>query len=256
MNNHLILKNVVGISSLNTADFSSNWYSTVGVTILVVQIINILSGHSSKFFLYWWHRRCLAAAKSDPTLALTQAKLNNLHLGPHFQYAENYAQLMATLFTCSTFAAGMPLLYCIGAVNFFCSYFIDKFLFIFLYAAPPRLNERLGREAVGLIPWAIVLHTGSSIWMLGSQELFTTSGTPLSTTLANQNSAAFGTKYLADKITMMHTFILLVAFCIVSAATLLSTVSMMFEDRSTAFEASIPINSIAYHTNFNKAVKR
>lgn len=255
LNNHAILKNVLGIASSNSFDFSSTWYSSVGVTLILVQLVNVATGHIFKAYQLWLFHHRLGRAKADPSIALTQAQLNKLHTGPFFLYSENYAQHMATFFTTLTFATGLPLLYPIACINYFIGYFVDKYLFIHLYRTPPRLDGRLGREVLSMVPWAIVLHLGTSIWMLGQPELFTTAGTLASITVANGASSTIGTDYLKNKVTMQHTFILLVLFGLIAAATIVYTAFALFESRVKG-NHSIPDNSIVYHTTFEKACQR
>ena len=255
LNNHAILKNVLGIASSNSFDFSSTWYSSVGVTLILVQLVNVATGHIFKAYQFWLFHHRLGRAKTDPSYALTQAQLNRLHTGPEFLYSENYAQHMATFFTTLTFATGLPLLYPIACINYFIGYFVDKYLFIHLYRTPPRLDGRLGREVLAMVPWAIVLHCGTSIWMLGQPELFTTAGTIASITVANGASSAIGTDYLKTKVTMQHTFILIILFGIIAAATIVYTAFALFESRVKG-NHSIPDNSIVYHTTFEKACQR
>jgi len=244
---------VLGITNNNSVDFNSDWYQTVGVTVLVVQMLNIVTSQSWKLFQAWYHNNRLVAAKKDPSLALTQAKLNSLHLGPKFEHATNYATLMSTTFTCLTFATGMPLLYIVAAANFFVTYFVEKYMFIFVQRTPPRLDGRMGKEAVRIIPWAVVLHLGTSIWMLGNKELFLSEGTSLSVLVKTQTSN-IGITYMSEKLQMQHTFILMVLWCIVTFGIIIFTVFTLCQGRHKEFD--VAPNSIVHHTNYEKACQR
>jgi RNA recognition motif-containing protein len=104
--------------------------------------------------------------------ALTQEELNELMVGPNFEFAFNYAQIMSTFFVCLTFSTGIPILYPIAAVNFFIFYFTEKYMFIHLYKIPPHFTTMVGRRATKLIPYAILMHLAMAIWMLSNNELF------------------------------------------------------------------------------------
>ena len=76
---------------------------------------------------------------SRSSYAITQDELNKLHEGPPFRFAENYAQLMSTLYGCMTFNLGIPLLNWIGFVNCLLFYFIDKYFFVHVCSSPARI---------------------------------------------------------------------------------------------------------------------
>lgn len=48
INNHYIFRKVFNISQQSTVQFSSSWYNTVGVTIILVQLGDIISSHSNQ----------------------------------------------------------------------------------------------------------------------------------------------------------------------------------------------------------------
>ena len=45
-------------------------------------------------------------ARTSSTYVLTQAELNKLHIGPKFEMAYRYAEVMSTIFVCLTFSTG------------------------------------------------------------------------------------------------------------------------------------------------------
>ena len=144
---------IAGITSQNRAsvEFSKDWYKSVGVSILLVQVGNIVLSHAKKFYDYFMYKRAIRKAKMDEAnkdvSVLTQDELNKLHEGPDFEFPINYAQLMVTYFVCMTFSAGMPILYLIGMANFGFTYLVDKYLFINLYRTPNRFSTKIGRMA-------------------------------------------------------------------------------------------------------------
>lgn len=54
-NNNAILNKIYGLDSKGSPEFTANWYNTVGVTIILVQLGEVVNGHSEtllKYFLY------------------------------------------------------------------------------------------------------------------------------------------------------------------------------------------------------------
>jgi hypothetical protein len=93
-------------------------------------------------------------------------------VGPSFELAFNYAQLMSTFFCCFTFSTGIPILYAFSAANFGLYYLVEKFLFIRLYRIPPHFSNVVGVFATSLVPYALVIHLGMSIWVLSDNLIF------------------------------------------------------------------------------------
>merc|ERR1711871_16157 len=54
----------------------------------------------------------------------------------------------------------------------FVAYWVDKFLFLRRYRNPPRFDEKIGRRASGLIPYAVILHLIMALWMYGNDAIF------------------------------------------------------------------------------------
>jgi len=159
-----------GLTYEDTGDFTATWYQTVGVSICLVQIGNIVSPHLWKLYKYREGILKRRAAAKDPLKgALTQDELNQLHLGPDFFVSHRYAQVVADLFVCYMFCAGMPILTIIAMLNFYVSYWVDKYLFLRYYRSPPRYKANIGKNATAILPYAIAVHLCVSIWTLGNR---------------------------------------------------------------------------------------
>ena len=170
--NSEILKEFLGIEIVSSDEFSTEWFMTSGVSIILVMTFNILGPHLPPLYRYLKMQEKIENAKEDPFVALTQEELNTLHMGPEFHLSTRYAQILVTFYVCYMYSSGIPLLLMIGCVSFLVMYWVDKWFFIRFYRTPPRLNVFLGREASAMIPWAVILHLFMSIWMLGNEEIF------------------------------------------------------------------------------------
>ena len=134
---------------------------------MLVQLGDIVSSQATGIARYFYHRR----QRSIRTY-LSQDELNRSYVGPAFELAFNYAQLLSTFFCCFTFSTGIPILYAFSAANFGLYYVVEKFLFIRLYRIPPHFSNVVGVFATSLIPYALVIHLGMSIWVLSDNLIF------------------------------------------------------------------------------------
>lgn len=94
--------------------------------------------------------------------------MNELHTGLDFHLSIRYGQITSTLFVCTMYSAGIPLLIPIALCMFAVSYWADKILLLRLYKTPPLYNEGLGRGMTGLLPYSMVVHLGfaGASWLL------------------------------------------------------------------------------------------
>jgi hypothetical protein len=169
-----IIRTVYGVEFKDSSDFDPNWFSSIGVNIMLVQLGDIFMPHLWKFydrFVMLWNQR---KQKKDMLMALSQDELNRLYEGPEFLISHRYSQLMCNFFICLVFCPGMPALALIGMVNFYVSYWVDKYLFINFYRTPPYYNAKIGRAASAFIPYAVLLHLGVAIWTFGNRKIFQT----------------------------------------------------------------------------------
>jgi len=203
-----------GIMYEDSGNFTTAWYQTVGVSICLVQIGNIISPHLWKLYKYREAILKRKAAAMDPLKgALTQDDLNQLHLGPDFFVSHRYAQVMADLFVCYMFSTGMPILAVIAMLNFYVSYWVDKFLFLRYYRSPPRYKANIGRNATVIIPYAIAIHLCVSIWTLGNRHIFATQ--EQDTGEISFYAREYNLYNFSEKVNQRHTFPLFVLLVLV-----------------------------------------
>jgi len=170
-NNNTILYQIFGVRTQTTTEFTADWFNTIGVTIILVQLGDVLSSHGDKVYkLLKFHRDKRISRTKE--LALTQDDLNMAQMGPEFEFAFSYAQMLSTFFCCFTFSTGIPILYAICAANYFIYYFVEKYLFIHLYRIPPHFSNNVGKRATAMLPYAFIIHLFMSIWVLSNTELF------------------------------------------------------------------------------------
>lgn len=177
INNVTDILSTLSVSSVDAAalEFSANWYFTVGVTIVLVQIGSIFSSQVNNILDMTFHRLKVNYAKVDSTACLVQDELNELRKGPPFLLSSRYATVLATFFVCFTFSTGMPILYFCAFFNMLVTYFMDKYMFVRICQQPIHLSQDVGRVGTSVLYIALIIHICSAFWTLSNYELFDSS---------------------------------------------------------------------------------
>jgi len=129
-------------------DFDADWYTSVGLSITITMALNVFVPHLTPLLdiMFITYSRCRDRSCScDPKLThtLSQSELNQLWMGPQMLLDERFAQMFNILFVCMAFSVGVPLLLPICFCSFFLCYWVDKFLFVYVYATPPAYDSQL-----------------------------------------------------------------------------------------------------------------
>jgi hypothetical protein len=159
-------------SLTGVTDFDSQWYETVGVMMLLTVSATVVAPHVEPIYLYWQQQGKVKPGSKKVKHAYSQTELNKLYLGPEFPIAIRYAQLLNLFFMTFVYSAGMPIMYLMGAVGFFVTYWVDKAVFIRLYRTPPDYDISIGTDATRLLPYALLLHLLIAGWVYGNKEIF------------------------------------------------------------------------------------
>lgn len=197
-----------------SAEFTADWFNSVGVTVILVQMGDILFSHGNRVLMWMKFQRRKKLARNDPSSVLTQDALNKVHLGPNMEFHANYASLLSVTFVCLTFSTGMPILYFVASVNMMVYYYVEKYCFFNLYRTPPNFTGAMGKRASSLLPLALIIHLAMSVWVLSNPELFDTT---IDSNARNNTSGSHVSSSIADKVTGKYTYPLF-AFMIVLIA--------------------------------------
>eukprot|EP00753_Platysulcus_tardus_P008360 PLAT15919.1.p1 GENE.PLAT15919.1~~PLAT15919.1.p1 ORF type:complete len:1334 (+),score=543.12 PLAT15919.1:95-4003(+) len=157
-------------------DFYVRWYSTVGVSLMLTMIFNIVAPHIAPLLrAFIVHPLRIAIFRSA---AFTQRQLDDLYQGPQFNLASRYATVLNTVFVSLMYSGGLPLLPMLALLAMVVMYWVDKWLMLRVYNKPPRFDESLNEAAIDALPWAVLIHLVITCWM------FSTPGMLQSSTLA------------------------------------------------------------------------
>ena len=128
---------MMGVKFDDPQNFNIEWYETGGTGLVMVMIINIFSPHIGSFLAYRKYRSKIRKLEQNLTkdkkhvdekfkIFYSQDELNEIYLGPPFRLNFRYTILLVNFYVCWMYSISMPLLPMIGAISFFCSYWIGK----------------------------------------------------------------------------------------------------------------------------------
>ena len=166
----------------SSPEWDVEWYATGGVSLIIVMCMNVVTPHLFPVIRYLRHRSKVRRLEKHLTedkdikatfkkVFYSQEELND-YVGSDATFCLNYriSQTLVTFYICFMYALSMPLLLFIGALSFFLSFWVDKWLFCRFYQTPPVYSDRMGQTASKLIGLSIVVHLVMSMWSLGTNE--------------------------------------------------------------------------------------
>eukprot|EP00397_Hematodinium_sp_SG-2012_P005840 GEMP01005864.1.p1 GENE.GEMP01005864.1~~GEMP01005864.1.p1 ORF type:complete len:645 (+),score=98.37 GEMP01005864.1:250-1935(+) len=163
-------------------DFHRQWYSRVGVAIILTMLVQAFSPHCIQVAIYPLSN-CIRKCRS--LRAKTQLDLNNLYTWPQFQLAVRLAGLLNVMFSTMLYSAGLPFLSISAMITFFLVYFCDKFLLLRASKMPPAYDQTIILVFKQVLPFACFLHSAFAIYMFGNKNLFPSA--PLSSALSSES---------------------------------------------------------------------
>jgi hypothetical protein len=154
-------------------DFSRAWYGNVGAQIIVTFILAAVTPHLAPLLNYLLlqrvkrYRAAKAASTGNPKQAL-QYDLNELYVGPVFDFTARYSYLLMVLFVGYTYSGGLPLMTPLCLFFFVGTYWLDKMLLLRFYRRPPHREDALQRRVNDVLPIALIFHVGFTFWMFSA----------------------------------------------------------------------------------------
>mmetsp|Transcript_5047 Transcript_5047/g.9742 ORF Transcript_5047/g.9742 Transcript_5047/m.9742 type:complete len:924 (+) Transcript_5047:91-2862(+) len=164
------------------ADFEGNWYSVVGVSIIITMLVSVFHPHFVPVVSIPIVNCC--RNRKAPKM-VTQSQMNALYSGKKFILATRYASMLTTIYVCAIYCSAMPILCFIASFTLMFKYWFDKIAFLRLYATPPRMDNHLNSLSLNLIVWAVVVHCGFSFWAFSGPVLTAMTSTKVVKKLSN-----------------------------------------------------------------------
>ena len=151
-------------------DFIRDWYLKVGSAVVVTMLISMVSPHGINAAILYPLKSCkICCCRKRKT---TQYELNMLYIGPEHDIAGKTAITLNIISSCFLYSGGIPLLNMICFVSLFLIYWIEKFLIVNYYRKPPVYDQGVNQRLQTILPFAILLHCGFSLYMYGSDAIW------------------------------------------------------------------------------------
>ncbi|MEW5314470.1 MAG: hypothetical protein WDW38_005967 [Sanguina aurantia] len=146
------------------SDFDPEWYENVGLSIMVLMLINCITPGLNVFFTLakkWlsriWVSRCMRNA--------SQAHFDTAWAIPRFTLEQRVADAMLNISLALLFGTGMPIVYLILFVMLLVTDLVDRFFLLRENWKALRYNGELPTLVIGLLPWAAIGHCAFGLWM-------------------------------------------------------------------------------------------
>jgi uncharacterized membrane protein YgcG len=150
------------------SEFSSRWYSVVGIAVSLNMLLNVVVPHLGPLA----QLLLIGPAKTRVLLRLgkvvTQSQMDALYEGPDFHLDQRCPAVLSTVFVTMFYCSGCPILLPLCAAAMFTGFYVDKLLLFKLYRKPPQYNAALAHQMQRLMPWALVMHLGVAVWQYGT----------------------------------------------------------------------------------------
>eukprot|EP00904_Undaria_pinnatifida_P003525 jgi/Undpi1/13173/HiC_scaffold_8.g02835.m1 len=157
-------------------DFSREWQKDAGHALLVSFILAAIGPHVLPLincFVLSKRRIRKATEKvedQDGTYVM-QGDLNEVFVGPVFDFTTRYSYLLTLLFVAMAYSGGLFGMNALSFLFFLITYWVDKAMLLRFYRRPPHREDALQRQVNKALPWALLLHLGFTCWFLGTESL-------------------------------------------------------------------------------------
>ncbi|KAG1659264.1 hypothetical protein FOA52_008193 [Chlamydomonas sp. UWO 241] len=141
------------------SDVTPSWYRDVGRTVMLSQLLGILSRIAILVGWDLWRRWNIKYRHR----CLTQRELNAARDGPRFTLAERYGEHLGVVYVALTFGSVMPLLFLTTAVSFIGLYWMEKYMLLRVSSNPIHYSSDLALYVCRSLPcstlWAFAFAT-------------------------------------------------------------------------------------------------
>jgi hypothetical protein len=163
-------------------DFNSQWYGTVGSSLVLTMLINMLTPLYSPvgncvtrgLKRAGDRAKCLKCCCQDRQYSkkLTQAEYESLWNGGDFELPNRYGALQMVYWVTLIYGTGLPILYPMAFCYFTLAYWVDKWALTKLYNKPMQTDEKVAASVTGNMTYAILVHVMFATWKYSNSKIF------------------------------------------------------------------------------------
>lgn len=95
-----------------------------------------------------------------------------MYSGPEYMIHFKYSGILNVCFVTMMYGIGMPILFPIAAFTYFNLFVLERLLVAFFYQLPPTFDDKLTKNALGILRFGAVLHLLFGYWMLSNKQIF------------------------------------------------------------------------------------
>ena len=159
-------------------DFTSGWYMNVGTKIIMTMIIELPIPHFFPFAMLTYFKFMRKLDRSWTTdernsKKVLQEDYEDLYIGPEFVFDYRLGQIVAFTWVSFMYNIGMPVLFLIGAINFFMMYWIDKWLLLRFHKTPRNYDEKTINFSLKYMKVAFLFHAVIGYLMISNKNVLT-----------------------------------------------------------------------------------
>ena len=153
-------------------EYTTQWYSQVGSTIVVTMILMIFTPHFSNigFQVLGGCKRCCdrkCTCDEKKTRKILQHDYEQVNLGGLFDLETRYSNMLVVLAVTMLYGGAMPILYASAGFFFLVTYWVDKYLLLRCYRKPIKFNNFMATATMSFYKYIGVLHLLGFLFMFG-----------------------------------------------------------------------------------------
>ncbi|CAM9423368.1 unnamed protein product, partial [Scytosiphon promiscuus] len=157
-------------------DFGRDWQQDAGHGLLISYILAAIGPHVGPLIDYFIKskrriRKAKKAVAEDKGEYVMQGDLNEVFVGPVFDFTTRYSYLLTLLFVAMAYSGGMFAINALSLIFFFMTYWVDKAMLLRFYQRPPHREDALQQQVNNTLPWALLLHLCFTCWFMGTESL-------------------------------------------------------------------------------------
>jgi hypothetical protein len=159
------------------SDFIPDWYTVVGYKLTQTMLINAVFPYIEFCInitkLTVFRKLDRKGGKDDYTTKKRSMQLYiDLYSGPEYMIHFKYSGILNVCFVSMMYGIGMPILFPIAAFTYFNLMVLERLLVAYFYQLPPTFDDKLTKNALGIMRWGAVLHLFFGYWMLSNKQIF------------------------------------------------------------------------------------
>lgn len=158
-------------------DFTNRWFNEIANFFITPMYINIFIPFVEFGIVYAaytitkWHDRSWTT-NVHTTKCKSMGQYIDKMSGSENDIFDHYSFIMVVVFINMYFGVGLPLLFPLTLIAILFLYIFERLLTIYWYKKSAMINDRLNKNAIKTLKWAVHLYTFAGYWFLTNRQIF------------------------------------------------------------------------------------